>query len=146
MTLTRTWNQTFSSLFTQPLLQTVLPYAVVGFAVFAPLNWVVHLNNPWFLPLFWVLSGALAALGCAIAKWVLVGKRKAGDTVAIWSIRIIMDSTWQAIRTSVGDYFMDMTSGSFWYVMWMKLMGSDVDMDRAVYVDSNGALLNPGED
>ncbi|OIW08663.1 hypothetical protein TanjilG_03339 [Lupinus angustifolius] len=143
VTLTRTWYQIFSALFTQPMLQTVLPYAVVGLAAYAPLNLAVQLKNVWLLPLFWVLSGALAAFGCVIAKWILVGRKKAGETVAIWSIRIIMDSTWQAIRTLVGDYFMDMTSGSFWFVLWMKLMGADVDMDHPVYVDSNGALLNP---
>ncbi|KAK7257863.1 hypothetical protein RIF29_32141 [Crotalaria pallida] len=143
VTLRRTWYQTFSALFTQPLLQTVLPYAVVGLAVFAPLKLVVNLKNAQLLPLFWVLSGALAAMGCVVAKWVLVGKRKPGETVAIWSMKIIMDSIWQAIRTLIGDYFMDMTSGSFWFVLWMKLMGADIDIDHAVYVDSNGALLNP---
>lgn len=149
LTLTRTWYQTFSALFTQPLLQTVLPYVVVGLAAFAPLNYVVYLRNAkklplyWLLPLFWVLSGAMAALACVIAKWVLVGRKKAGETVPIWSKRITMDSTWQAIRTLVGDYFMDMASGSFLFVLWMKLMGADIDMDRAAYVDSMGALLNP---
>ncbi|KAJ1399879.1 Trimeric LpxA-like superfamily [Sesbania bispinosa] len=149
VTLSRTWYQTLSALFIQPLLQTVLPYAIVGLAVFVPLNWIVHLKNAkilpiyWLFPLCWVLSGALAALACVIAKWVLVGRKKAGETVPIWSPRIIMDSTWQAIRTLVGDYFMDMTSGSFLFVLWMKLMGADVDMDDAVYVDSMGALLNP---
>ncbi|RDX99010.1 fadD28, partial [Mucuna pruriens] len=152
VTLTRTWYQTFSSLFTQPLLQTVLPHMVLGLAVFAPLNCVVYLKSAnkfpiyWLLlliPLFWVLSGALAALACVIAKWILVGRKKADETVPIWSQRITMDSTWQAIRTLVGEYFMDMTSGSFWFVLWMKLMGADVDMEHAVYVDSMGALLNP---
>ncbi|CAJ1933275.1 unnamed protein product [Sphenostylis stenocarpa] len=149
VTLTRTWFQTFSALFTQPLLQTVLPHVVLGLAVFAPLNVLVYQKSAkklpiyWLLPLFWVHSGALASLACVIAKWILVGRKKAGETVPIWSQRIILDSTWQAIRTLVGDYFMDMTSGSFWFVLWMKLMGADVDMERAVYVDSMGALLNP---
>ncbi|KAJ1380058.1 hypothetical protein SESBI_46356 [Sesbania bispinosa] len=44
------------------------------------------------LPLCWVLSGALAALACVIAKWVFVGRKKAGETVPIWSPRIIMDN------------------------------------------------------
>ncbi|WVZ02957.1 hypothetical protein V8G54_023763 [Vigna mungo] len=149
LTLTRTWFQTFSALFTQPLLQTVLPHMVLGLAVFAPLNCVVYLKSEkkhqiyWLLPLFWVQSGALASLACVIAKWVLVGRKKAGERVSIWSQRIILDSTWQAIRSLVGEYFMDMTSGSFWLVVWMKLMGADVDMEDDVYVDSMGALLNP---
>lgn len=54
-----------------------------------------------------------------------------------------MDSTWQTIRTLVGDYFMEMTSGSILFVLWMKLMGADIEMDYAAYVDSIGALLNP---
>ncbi|KAK7312416.1 hypothetical protein VNO77_36258 [Canavalia gladiata] len=149
VTLTRTWFETFSALFTQPLLQTVLPYIVIGLAVFAPLNSVVYLKSakklPLYclLPLLWVLSGALAALACVIAKWILVGRKKVGETVPIWSQRITLDSTWQAIRTLVGDYFMDMTSGSFLFVFWMKSMGAEVDMEHAVYVDSMGALLNP---
>jgi len=149
LTLNRTWFQTFSALFTQPLLQTVLPHIVLGLSVFAPLNCIVYLKSAkkvqiyWLLPLFWVHSGALASLACVIAKWILVGRKKAGETVPIWSQRITLDSTWQAIRTLVGDYFMDMTSGSFWFVLWMKLMGADVDMEHAVYVDSMGALLNP---
>jgi len=149
LTLTRTWFQTFSALFTQPLLQTVLPHMVLGLAVFGPLNCVLYLKSAkklqiyWLLPLFWVQSGALASLACVIAKWVLVGRKKAGERVGIWSERITLDSTWQAIRTLVGEYFMDMTSGSFWFVVWMKMMGADVDMEDAVYVDSMGALLNP---
>lgn len=149
VTLTRTWYQTFTALFTQPFLQTALPHLVVGLAVYAPLNLIVHLKHAkklpmfWLLPLIWILSGALSALACVVAKWVLVGKKKQGDTVPIWSIRITLDSTWQAIRTLVGDYFMDMTSGSFLFVLWMKMMGADVDMDHDVYVDSMGALLNP---
>ncbi|KAK7402222.1 hypothetical protein VNO78_14311 [Psophocarpus tetragonolobus] len=149
LTLTRTWYQTFSALFTQPLLQTVMPYTVVGLAVFAPLSLVVNLKNveklpvQWLLPLFWVVSGIMAALACVVAKWVLVGRKKEGETVALWSKRVVMDSTWQAIRTLVGDYFMDMASGSFLFVMWMKLMGADIDMECGAYVDSMGALLNP---
>ena len=39
---------------------------------------------------------------------------------------------------------MDMASGSFLFVMWMKLMGADIDMDGGgAYVDSTGAMLNP---
>ncbi|GLU19402.1 hypothetical protein SLE2022_356560 [Rubroshorea leprosula] len=36
-----------------------------------------------------------------------------------------------------------MTSGSVLFVLWMKLMGSHVELDQGVYVDSMGALLNP---
>ncbi|MED6168809.1 hypothetical protein PIB30_015190 [Stylosanthes scabra] len=149
VTLTRTWYQSFSVLFIQPLMQTLLPYFLVGLSVFAPLDLLVHQKNSmklslhWFFPLIWVLSGALAALACVVAKRVLVGKNKSGDKVPIWSIRIIMDSTWQAIRTLIGDFFMDMTNGSYFLVLYMKLMGADVEMDHEVYVDSNGALLNP---
>nr|KYP58460.1 Putative fatty-acid--CoA ligase fadD25 [Cajanus cajan] len=148
LTLTRTWYQTFSALFTQPLLQTVLPFMVLGLAVFAPLSFVVNLKNveklqvQWLLPLFWILSGVMAALACVVAKWVLVGRKREGETIPLWGKRVVMDSTWQAIRTLVGDYFMDMACGSFVFVMWMKMMGADIDMD-GVYVDSVGALLNP---
>ncbi|XP_012570515.1 uncharacterized protein [Cicer arietinum] len=147
LTLTRTWYQTLSALFIQPLLQTFLPYMVIGLSVFVPLNLVFYFKDVkkhqlhWLLPLFWILSGTLAALACVIAKRVLIGKRKVGETIPIWSMKIVMDSTWQAIRTLVGDYFMDMTKGSFLFVIWMKLMGSDIDMDG--YVDSMGAMLNP---
>ncbi|KAK7261575.1 hypothetical protein RIF29_27889 [Crotalaria pallida] len=150
LTLTRTWYQTFIALFTQPLLQTLLPYLVVGLSAYAPLTYVFYLKNGkhkvplhWLLPLFWIVSGAMAALACVIAKWVLVGRKKDGEKVPLWSIRITMDSTWQAIRTLVGDYFMDMASGSIFIVLWMKMMGANMDFDHAAYVDSMGALLNP---
>ncbi|XP_057748625.1 uncharacterized protein LOC130967675 [Arachis stenosperma] len=149
VTLTRTWYQSFSVLFIQPLMQTFLPYFVVGLSVFAPLALIVHQKNAmnlslhWFFPMVWVLSGTLAALACVIAKRVLVGKNKSGEKVPIWSTRITMDSTWQAVRTLVGDFFMDMTNGSYFLVLYMKLMGADVETDHEVYVDSNGALLNP---
>ncbi|KAL9322940.1 hypothetical protein ACSQ67_010993 [Phaseolus vulgaris] len=149
LTLTRTWYQTFSAVFTQPLLQTVLPYTVVGLSVFAPLNFVVNMKNAeklsvqWLFPLFWILSGVMGALACVVAKWVLVGRKREGEMVPLWSKRVMMDSTWQAIRTVVGEYFMEIASGSFLFVMWMRLMGSEVDMDGDAYVDSMGALLNP---
>ncbi|CAK8575846.1 unnamed protein product [Lathyrus sativus] len=149
-TLTRKWYQTLSSLFIQPFLQTVLPHILLGLSIYAPLNLVFHLKNTnkvpifWLLPLIWILSGTMAALTCVIAKWVLIGRKKNGEKVAIWSKSIILDSTWQAIRTLTGDYFMEMTCGSFMFVKWMKMMGVDVDMDDGdVYVDSMGALLNP---
>ena len=90
------------------------------------MNCVVYLKSVkklpiyWLIPLFWIHSGALAALACVIAKWILVGKKKAGEAVPIWSQRITLDNTWQAIRTIVGYYFMDMTSGSFWFMLWMN--------------------------
>ncbi|KAL1325323.1 hypothetical protein HN51_035400 [Arachis hypogaea] len=151
VTLTRTWYQTFSALFIQPFLQTVLPHAVIGLSIYAPLCCIVYLKNAngfplhWMLPIFWILSGVMAALACVIAKWILVGRRKVGETIPLWSIRIIMDSTWQAIRTLIGDYFMDMTSGSFLFMVWMKMMGASIDiMDDGAYIDSSmGSLLNP---
>ncbi|MED6210728.1 hypothetical protein PIB30_066868 [Stylosanthes scabra] len=151
LTLTRTWYQNFSALFIQPFLQTVLPHVVIGLSVYAPLNCIVYLKNfnkfplHWLLPFFWVLSGVMAALACVMAKWILVGRRKVGETMPIWSIKIIMDSTWQAIRTLIGDFFMDMASGSFLFVVWMKMMGANIDiMDDGAYIDSSmGSLLNP---
>ncbi|KEH30270.1 AMP-binding enzyme [Medicago truncatula] len=146
-TLTRKWYQTFSSLFIQPFLQTALPHFLLAISIYAPLNLIFHLKNTqkvpifWLFPLFWILSGVLAALLCVIAKWVIIGRNKKGEKVPIWSKRIIFDSTWQAIRTLIGDYFMEMTCGSFMFVTWMKMMGVDVNND--VYVDSMGALLNP---
>ncbi|WJX51731.1 hypothetical protein P8452_37899 [Trifolium repens] len=118
LTLTRTWYQTFTSLFIQPFLQTASPH---------------------------ILLGITAALTCVIAKWVLIGRKKKGEKIPIWSKSIIFDSTWQAIRTLIGDYFMEMTCGSFMFVIWMKMMGVDVNIDNDddVYVDSMGTLLNP---
>jgi acetyltransferase-like isoleucine patch superfamily enzyme len=72
-----------------------------------------------------------------------VGKKKEGQTVHIWSIGVFMDTVWQAFRTVVGDYFMEMTSGSILFLLWLKLMGSDIDLDQGAYVDSMGAALNP---
>ena len=74
-------------------------------------------------------------MACVIAKWILVGKKKAGEVVPLWSQRIALDSTWQTITTLVGDYFMDMASGSFWFMLWMKLMGANVDMEHAIYIE-----------
>ncbi|CAK8536019.1 unnamed protein product [Lathyrus sativus] len=149
LTLTRTWYQTFSALFIQPFLQTAFPHMVIGLSIFLPLNMVLYFKDTkklplhWLLPFFWILSGFTAALSCIIAKRVLVGKRKTGETIPIWSKRIIMDTTWQAIRTLVGDYFMDMTNGSFLFMIWMKLMGAKIELDGGTYMDSNGAMLNP---
>ncbi|XWS73491.1 hypothetical protein CRYUN_Cryun02cG0133800 [Craigia yunnanensis] len=149
VTLERNWYQTSWAIFVQPLLQTVLPYFLLGLAVFAPLSCVLHMKESkkfplhWLLHLLWVPSGLIAALTCAVAKWVLVGKKNEGETVQIWSKRAFMDTIWQAFRTLVGDYFMEMTSGSILFVLWMKLMDSDIELDEGIYVDSMGALLNP---
>ncbi|KAL0550754.1 hypothetical protein IC582_009815 [Cucumis melo] len=147
--LDRTWYQNLWLTFFQPTFQTALPYFIMGLVIFPPLASVMHLKENkklplhWLLPLLWVSSGIIAALCCIVAKWILVQKKKEGETIGIWSIRIFMDTTWQAIKTVVGDYFMEMTTGSFIFVLIMKLMGSDVDMDQGTYVDSMGALLNP---
>ncbi|KAL0287332.1 UNVERIFIED_CONTAM: hypothetical protein Sangu_2697300 [Sesamum angustifolium] len=97
----------------------------------------------FLLPFFWLFSGILAGLLCVLSKWILVGRKKEGKIEPIWSARIFMDTTWQAIRTLVGEYFMEMASGSFLFNVWMKLMGSEIAWDRGVYVDSMGAVLNP---
>ncbi|XP_058073505.1 uncharacterized protein LOC131222454 [Magnolia sinica] len=149
VTLVRRWYQTLWAAFCQPILQTFLPYFFLGFAVFGPLNWVLCMkelkNLPllYFLPLFWVASGILAGFICVVAKWVLVGKKKEGEMVLIWSKEVFMDTIWQALRTLVGEYFMEMAGGSVLFGVWMKLMGSDVGWVQGVYVDSMGALLNP---
>ncbi|KAL5566579.1 hypothetical protein UlMin_029743 [Ulmus minor] len=149
VTLARTWYQTLWATLAQPLLQTVFPFFILGVVIFAPLNWVLYmkasqkLSLHWLLPLFWVVSGYLAALACAMVKWALVGKKKEGETILIWSKEVYMDTIWQAFRTLVGDYFMEVTSGSVMFVLWMKLMGSEIELDQGAYVDSMGALLNP---
>lgn len=78
VTLTVTRYQTFSATFTQPLLQIILPYAVMGLAIFTPLNVILYPKNAqkfplhWLLSLFLVFSGVLAALACVIAKLIFV--------------------------------------------------------------------------
>lgn len=149
VTLERTVFQTLWATFAQPFLQTVLPHFLLGLVIFYPLSWVLQLKNVqklplhWLFPLFWVSSGCLAGLACVVAKWVLVGKKKEGEVIHIWSLGVFLDTTWQAFRTLVGSYFMEMTSGSILFVLWMKLMGSDIELDQGAYVDSMGALLNP---
>ncbi|KAJ9139715.1 hypothetical protein P3X46_030424 [Hevea brasiliensis] len=149
VTLARTWYQTSWATFGQPLLQTVFPYFVMGLVIFAPLNWVLCLKESkklslhWLLPLVWVSSGIVAALACVVGKWILVGKKREGETVMIWSKGVFMDTVWQAIRTIVGDYFMEMTSGSIFFNLWLKLMGSNIELEQGAYVDSMGAALNP---
>ncbi|XP_016652114.1 PREDICTED: uncharacterized protein LOC103341819 [Prunus mume] len=149
VTLERALFQTLWATFAQPLLQTVLPHFLLGLVIYAPLNWTLYLKDAQKLPLhllfplFWVSSGCLAGLACVVAKWLLVGKKKEGEAVHIWSIGVFLDTTWQAFRTLVGSYFMEMTSGSIFFVLWMKLMGSEIELDQGAYVDSMGALLNP---
>lgn len=149
VTLARTWYQTSWAIFAQPLLQTVLPYFLMGLVIFTPLNWVLCLKESkklslhWLLPLVWVSSGTLAALACVVAKWILLGKKKEGQTVLIWSKGVFMDTVWQAFKTVVGDYFIEMTSGSIFFNLWLKLMGSNIELEQGAYVDSMGATLNP---
>lgn len=149
VTLARTWHQTLWAVFAQPFLQTVLPHFLLVLVLYAPLSLLLHLKESrsvslhCFLPFFWVISGILAGLACAAAKWVLVGKKKEEETEQIWSKGLFLDTIWQAFRTLVGDYFMEMTTGSVFFLLWMKLMGSDIELNQATYVDSMGALLNP---
>ncbi|XP_077254119.1 uncharacterized protein LOC143893052 [Tasmannia lanceolata] len=147
VTLERRWYQTMWATFCQPILQTFFPYFILGMVVFGPLNLVLYMKEikelplHLSLPLFWVFSGILAGLICVLAKWGLVGSKKEGETVQIWSKEVFMDTIWQALRTVVGDFFMEMTCGSVLFGLWMRLMGSEVGLDQ--YVDSMGAMLNP---
>ncbi|KAJ8574149.1 hypothetical protein K7X08_025954 [Anisodus acutangulus] len=145
--LSRTWYQTSWSTFAQPLLQTFLPYFFLAYSIHGPLNWLMFLTTKhplyWFFPFFWISSGILAALACVLAKLFFTTKKKGGGKALIWSKGLLMETLWQAFRTLVSEYFMEMTTGSFLFVIWMKLMGSEVELSQGVYVDSNGVLLNP---
>lgn len=149
VTLARPWYVTLWLMSAQPFLQIFLPYFLLGLVICAPMNFTFYLNKInntkmiCLLPFFWLCSGILAGLLCALSKWVLVGQKKEGKIEPIWSTGIFMDTTWQAIKTLIGDYFMEMTGGSFLFSIWMKLMGSEVTWDAGVYVDSMGAVLNP---
>ncbi|PWA70893.1 Acyl carrier protein-like protein [Artemisia annua] len=149
VTLTRPWYQNLWMMSGQPFLQFFIPYFLMGMIIFAPLNVTMYLKDDgmiqlhWLIPLFWFSSGTLAGLICAISKWVLVGKKKEGETLMIWSIGVYMDTIWQATRTLIGEYFMEVTSGSFMFGIWMNLMGSNVAWDQGAYVDGMGAVLNP---
>ncbi|CAI9106622.1 OLC1v1005818C1 [Oldenlandia corymbosa var. corymbosa] len=149
VTLERTSYQTIWSIFAQPLLQTFLPYFLLAYVICGPLNSILVRKGPdryplyWALPFFWLSSGILAGLVTVLAKWMLVGKKKDGGTAKIWSRGVLADTVWQAFRTLVGDYFMEMTGGSILFALWMKLMGSNIELSQGVYVDSMGALLNP---
>ncbi|KAF5191536.1 Long-chain-fatty-acid--amp ligase fadd26 [Thalictrum thalictroides] len=149
LTLERTWDTTLWAIICQPLLQIIVPYFLLGLVVFEPLNLVLYMKEMdklslhWMLPLLWVSSGVLAGFLCVVAKWVLVGSKEDGQIMLIWSKEVFMDTIWQASKTLIGDYFMEMASGSLLFGLWMKLMGSKLDLEQVIYVDSMGALLNP---
>ena len=149
ITLVRPWYFTFWLMSAQPFLQVFLPYFVMGLVAFAPLNFIFYLNKMkgvemmYLLPFFWVWSGILAGLVCGVSKWILVGKKKQGKIEPIWSFGIFMDTIWQAIKTLVGEYLMEMTSGSVIFNVWLKAMGSDIAWGGGAYIDSMGAALNP---
>ncbi|KAF9597218.1 hypothetical protein IFM89_016359 [Coptis chinensis] len=104
VTLERSWYTTLWTLFCQPLLQIILPYFLLGLVVFAPLSLVLHMKETnkvplhWMLPFLWVSSGILAGMVCVVAKWILVGTKREGETVQIWSREVFMDTIWQAIK------------------------------------------------
>lgn len=70
-------------------------------------------------------------------------KKKESQTVQILSKSVFMDTIWQAFRTLVSEYFTEMTIGSALFVLWTKLMGSEIELDSGIYVDSMEAVLNP---
>lgn len=149
VTLARPWYQTIWSIFVQPLLQTFLPYFLLAYLTCIPLHYTLYAKENknyqlhWLLPLFWLSSGLCATLATVITKWILVGKKEEGETVHIWSRGVFMDTIWQAFRTLTGEYFIEMISGSMLFSLWMKLMGSNIELSQGVYVDSMGASLNP---
>ncbi|KAL8122202.1 hypothetical protein AgCh_018810 [Apium graveolens] len=149
VTLERKWYQALWAVFAQPLLQTILPYYLMGLVIFGPLKGALYLKDTigypvyLLLPFIWVSSGIAAALVCVAAKWLLVGKNQDGGTRLMWGKGLFMDTLWQAFRILVVDYFMEMTGGSFMFVLLMKLMGSDINISQGAYVDSMGAMINP---
>lgn len=149
ITLRRRWYQTAWAAFFQPLLQTFLPYFLLGIAVHRPLNWMMEMKHSqvwqlhWMLPIFLPCSGVLASMVCVASKWALVGKKREGETVKMWSAGVFMDTAWQAIRTVVGEYFMEMACGSVLFGVVMKMLGADMEWLEEAYVDSMGAVLNP---
>ncbi|KAI4340550.1 hypothetical protein MLD38_025375 [Melastoma candidum] len=149
VTLSRSWFQASWATFVQPLLQTVLPHFLLGLIIYAPLKCLVLFRNgnnipvPWVFPFFWVSSGFMAALACVAAKYILVGKKEENETVYIWSRGVFMDTIWQAFRTVVGEYFVEMMGGSVFFLLWMKMMGSYVELEKGTYVETMGAVLNP---
>ncbi|XP_057805159.1 uncharacterized protein LOC131020399 [Salvia miltiorrhiza] len=145
VTLERPWYLTFWLATAQPFLQIFLPYFLLGLVASAPFNLIKmgKIQMIYLLPLFWVCSGIAAGVVCGVSKWILVGRKREGEVEAIWSVGIFMDTIWQAIKTVVGEYLMEMTSGSIMFNLWLKLMGSEVAWDGGAYVDSMGAALNP---
>ncbi|PNT61291.1 hypothetical protein BRADI_5g13250v3 [Brachypodium distachyon] len=149
VTLARAWYKALWATLCQPLLQTLVPYFVLGLVIFLPfrglLAFATATGTPlyWLLPIFWTVSGIAAMATCAAAKWVLVGVRADGDAVHIWAPQVFLDTVWQAIRTATGEYFAELTCGSVLFAAWMRMMGSTVAVAEGVYVDSMGALLNP---
>jgi acetyltransferase-like isoleucine patch superfamily enzyme len=148
VTLARTWYQALWATLCQPLLQTLVPYFVVGLVIFLPLRGLLAAMTTgmplyWTLPIFWVTSGVAAMGACAAAKWALVGRRADGDTVHIWAPPVFLDTVWQAVRTATAEYFAELTPGSVLFAGWMRAMGASVAVSGGVYVDSMGALLNP---
>ncbi|KAL7084478.1 hypothetical protein ACP275_14G225100 [Erythranthe tilingii] len=148
VTLARPWYVTLWMMSAQPFLQIFLPYFLMGLVIFPPMKFIFHQDKisktehmHFLLPFFWICSGVLSGLVCALCKWILVGKKKEGENEPIWSVGIFMDTIWQAVRTLAGDYFMEMTGGTFIFNVWMNLMGSKVDV--GAYVDTMGAVLNP---
>ncbi|KAL4567108.1 hypothetical protein LXL04_022682 [Taraxacum kok-saghyz] len=114
VTLSKTWYQTTWTLLGQPLLQTFLPYYLMALLISGPLNFMFYIKLKtgypvqWLLPLLWVGSGVYCGVACVILKWILVGKKKDGGSVLIWGREVFMDTIWQAFRTLVGEYFMEM--------------------------------------
>ncbi|CAN1200142.1 Long-chain-fatty-acid--AMP ligase FadD32 [Linum perenne] len=147
VTLARTWHQTTWATLVQPFLQTLGPYFLIGLIISLPLNSVLSFNKPqflhYFLPIIWLSSGFLSAIVCIIAKWVLVGTKEEGQTVYLWSISVFMDTVWQVIRTIAGDYFIEMICGSIWFNLWVKLLGTEIELGGGSYIDSMGTTLNP---
>ncbi|XP_042447175.1 uncharacterized protein LOC122032000 [Zingiber officinale] len=149
VTLARTWYQTLWASLFQPLLQTFLPYLVIGVVIFVLLRWTLAVKSAtdlplhWLLPLFWAASGVAAAIVCVAAKSVLVGKREDGEAEHVWSRVVFMDTVWQALRTVAGDYFLEMITGSVFLGVWMRLLGARIEVEHGVYVASMGAALNP---
>ncbi|CAI0450227.1 unnamed protein product [Linum tenue] len=149
VTLARTWYETTWATLVQPFLQTLVPHFLIGLVIFHPLKFTLSFRQTtktplhYLLPFIWVSSGLLSGLACILAKWILVGKKREGDTVYIWSIGVFLDTIWQAFRTVIGDYFVEMTSGSLFFNLWVKLMGTEIDLGQGAYIDSMGATLNP---
>ncbi|KAL4198207.1 hypothetical protein AMTRI_Chr03g44740 [Amborella trichopoda] len=145
----RTWVQSVWALLGQPLVQVGVPYALLGLGMWTPLRFLGYVHQArvvplqLLLPLFLVFSGLLGGLLCVLAKWVLVGRQREEKTIHLWGMEVFLDTIWQAIKTVMGEYFMEITSGSMVFGAWMRLLGAKVEWRDGVYVDSMEALLNP---